>query len=371
MNAKTLFGGVVSGLLLSLLLVGALVRQGPPKSAPAEVLAARPQTLEKLWPAPSFAYRSERGVMVTNGSLAGRPWVANFIFTQCRTICPLLTTKMVQLQRQLPNVDLRFVSFSVDPGHDTPEVLDAYRRQWSADEPRWVLLATDAQTLPRTAAGFHVTAEPAPEGQVDRVIHSGVFVLVDEEGIVRGIYDTEHRETFAALARDARTLAKAQAMAIPAPRAPRTGAELYHELSCIVCHENPALAPLLGGIAGRRRELNTGALVVADADYVRRAILWPDADLVRGYPLRMPTYEGLLDETSLTLLIDWVLTRPGPLSIDAGEGTAELAEDPVCHMAVRVAGDTPRAAVDGGFRYFCAEMCRDAYLAAPTAYERP
>src|SRR5262245_58590644 len=82
--------------------------------------------LKSLFPAPDFAYTDQRGARVTKQALAGRPWVANFVFTTCRTVCPLLTAKMVQLQRKLPGVPVRFVSFSVDPEHDTPQALLEY-----------------------------------------------------------------------------------------------------------------------------------------------------------------------------------------------------------------------------------------------------
>src|SRR5581483_6129026 len=107
--------------------------------------------LKPLFAAPDFRYTDQRGATVTKQSLSGQPWVANFIFTTCRTVCPLLTAKMVQLQRKLPGVPVRFVSFSVDPEHDTQAALLDYAMRWAPDEPRWSLLQTDAQTLPKLA----------------------------------------------------------------------------------------------------------------------------------------------------------------------------------------------------------------------------
>ena len=72
-----------------------------------------------LFTSPDFSFKAQTGEQVTKASLAGQPYVANFIFTTCRTVCPLLTSKMVRLQRELPGAPLRFVSFSVDPEHDT------------------------------------------------------------------------------------------------------------------------------------------------------------------------------------------------------------------------------------------------------------
>lgn len=369
MNAKTLVGSLVAASLLSVVLIGALVLKGPPKSAPAEVFAERLHALEPLWPAPPFAFVDQQGATVTLQSLAGRPWVANFVFTQCRTVCPLLTAKMVQVQRQLRGASLRFVSFSVDPAHDTPAVLDAYRRHWNADEPRWTLLATGEKTLPPLAAGFHVLADKAPAGEVDPIMHSGVFVLVDGAGLVRGIYDSEHREDFAALVRDARTLAQAEPL--PDAPGPKSGEALYHELSCVACHERPELAPPLRGLAGRTRELEAAALVKADAAYVRAAILTPEAQRVAGYPLHMPSYDGLLEPAALETLVDWVMALPAPERPDAGEPGFELAIDPVCHMEVRVGPETPTASTDGGRWSFCSDVCRERFVANPAVFVSP
>jgi protein SCO1/2 len=368
MNAKVLFGSVMLALIASMIFVAVVTRQGPPKSAPAEAFAEKKHTLDPLWPAPAFAYQNQHQALVTPRQLLGAPYVANFVFTECHTICPLLTAKMVQLQRRLQGVDLRFVSFSVDPGHDTPQVLAAYQQKWAADEARWWLLATDERTLPLTTAGFHVTAKKAPDGQVDPIIHSAVFVLVDEKGLVRGVYDSEHREDFAALEADARTLARAP-KGPPSPAA-KSGAELYHELSCVSCHENPALAPALGGLAGKRREFAGGLVLTADAAYVKESIVNPEARRVLGYPLHMPGYDGLLDEAGLEVLTQWVLALPADGARDGGDDGVVPALDPVCHMRVRPGADVPQASVDGGTVFFCSRSCRDRFVAHPDAFTR-
>ena len=323
----------------------------------------KPEKPPALFASPDFAFRDQHGQPVTKASLAGQPYVANFVFTTCRTVCPLLTSKMVRLQRDLPGVPVRFVSFSVDPEHDTIEALAEYARQWNPDEKRWLLLETTPPGLANLASGFHVTAERA-DGGLDAVIHSAVFVLVDERGVVRGVFNSEDPEDFQALARGLRTLVGS--VAPPKPVKARTGEVLFHELSCANCHERPELAPPLGGLLGQKRELETRLFVTADEAYLRESIVAPVAKRVAGYPLMMPSFEGHLSTEELDGLVRYVIALPAPAAPSAD---VEIAIDPVCHMKVRVTANALGVQVDGGQTlHFCSEWCRARYVENPDAY---
>ncbi|MBM4380333.1 MAG: SCO family protein [Deltaproteobacteria bacterium] len=330
---------------------------------PAEAYAEQgaKQRLEPLWPVPGFALQDQSGRTVTAQSLRGRTWVLNFIFTQCRTVCPLLTAKMVQLQRRLEGADVAFVSLSVDPEHDTPEVLAAYAQRWAPREQRWTLLATTPELLPALARDFHVLAEKGKATDPDPIIHSSVFLLVDREGMVRGAFDSELPEDFAALERGVRTLAALPAAA-PLPDLPPE--EQYHALACANCHERPELAPSLFGRAGTQRELDNSLRVTFDEAYVLESLLAPDAKRVRGYPLRMPGYEGQLTAAQLDALTRWILSRP---AVGEQAPDAEVATDPICQMKVRVTPDALSAVIGGKTHYFCADSCRRRFVAEPSA----
>lgn len=345
-----LFGATVLGL-------GFLVTRTHERQTRADDLAHQSgkRKLDKLWTAPDFELADQRGGRVSKASLSGKPWVVNFIFTQCRSVCPLLTAKMVQLQRKLPGAPVQFVSISVDPEHDDPMTLGAYAQAWAPGEQRWSLLATSRESLQRVLAGFKVTAEASDAG-IDPIVHSSIFVLVDSRGDVRGVYDSEHREEFQALVRDAAALA--QAAPAPVPAQPRTGEQLYAQLSCGPCHDHPALAPPLGGLFGKKVELDNGLLVDADEGYLLESILIPDAKRVRGYPLRMPTYDGVIESAELVALLAYVKALPAGAAVAA----PKTAVDPVCGMEVVVADDAPHVAIDGGFAWFCSESCRSAFL---------
>lgn len=315
-----------------------------------------------LWASPDFAFRAHTGATVTRQSLLGQPYIANFIFTTCRTICPLMTAKMVRLQRELPGVPARFVSFSVDPDNDTVEALSMYAKQWNADESRWLLLETTPPGLEQVAKGFHVTAQKTDAG-LDAVMHSAVFVLVDEKGVVRGVYDSEDPVDFKSLTAAVRLVAGSTTPP-PLPQA-RSGEVLFHELSCSNCHERADLAPPLGGVLGQRRTLENGLLATADVTYLKESILAPDAKRVQGYPLKMPSYAGHVSLEELDALVKYVTALPAA----APTADATLAVDPVCHMKVRVTAEALQHAVDGGEPvYFCSAWCKQRYGENPDAY---
>jgi protein SCO1/2 len=107
---------------------------------------------------PAFKLVDQRGQQVTDKDLWGSVWIANFVFTRCPSVCPLLTAKFHSLQQQLKSVNgVRFVSISVDPEYDTPAVLDAYASRFQADPARWQFLTGPLKDIERTIVqGFKV-----------------------------------------------------------------------------------------------------------------------------------------------------------------------------------------------------------------------
>jgi YHS domain-containing protein len=92
---------------------------------------------------------------------------------------------------------------------------------------------------------------------------------------------------------------------------------------------------------------------------------------VRGFPLHMPSYDGLLSDAELDGLTGYVLSLPPEPGAGSGAAAAavEVAVDPVCHMHVRVTDDALHLpAPDGGSAYFCSETCRDRYAAHPELF---
>jgi len=166
--------------------------------------------LPRLSALPDFSAISETGSPVTKASLGGKVFVADFIFTTCPGICPGMTAKMKSLAGQLRDEPLvRFVSFTVDPDHDTPEVLARYGREHGADPSRWSFLRMEKESLRKLSReGFRLAVEDAGGGSSEPILHSTRFVLVDASGVIRGYFDSDEPGAMAALADGARRLAR-------------------------------------------------------------------------------------------------------------------------------------------------------------------
>jgi protein SCO1/2 len=152
--------------------------------------------LPVLGEVPRFVLTERSGGTVSDSDLAGEPWVADFIFTQCSGICPILSNRMAELERALRREGLavRLVSFSVDPARDTPAVLREYADRFGADPGRWLFLTGERAALYRLIGeGFRLSvaersAEAAADDGGELITHSDRFVLVDGSLRIRGYY---------------------------------------------------------------------------------------------------------------------------------------------------------------------------------------
>lgn len=154
--------------------------------------------LPKLYPVPEFTLTDSSGEDFGLRDLKGHVWIADFIFTSCAGICPIMSTHMAELQQIFADDPrVHFVSISVDPETDTPEKLAEYAARFNGDTARWHLLTGEVEPIHTLATeGFKL-------GSLDNPInHSDRFVLVDKSGSIRGYYAGTEGENLFALAGD-------------------------------------------------------------------------------------------------------------------------------------------------------------------------
>ncbi|HLS59707.1 MAG TPA: SCO family protein [Virgibacillus sp.] len=134
---------------------------------------------------PTFEYTNQDNENFGSSDLEGKWWVADFIFTNCTSVCLPMTSNMAVLQEKLKeeDIDVELVSFSVDPDYDTPEVLKDYSEQYDADLENWSFLTGyDFQTIKELSIKSFRSLVQEPEKGDDQVTHGTSFFLVNPEG---------------------------------------------------------------------------------------------------------------------------------------------------------------------------------------------
>jgi len=157
-----------------------------------------------LFTPPDIRLIDQDGRAFSTSQLRGHPWVADFIFTTCGSICPTMSHEMAALQAMTP-AEVNFVSFTVDPAHDSPAVLKAYGQSLHADFSRWHFLTGTAKEMVDAAYAMEISVKPA-QGDAP-LTHSDRFLLISAGGAVVGIYDGSSHDDVRRLAADAARLA--------------------------------------------------------------------------------------------------------------------------------------------------------------------
>ncbi len=181
--------------------------------------------LESVFPPlPGFTLTERSGREITDGDLASRVWIGSFVFTRCQASCPRITSVMKGLQEKLADKPVQLVSFSVDPEHDTPQVLAEYARGYQADPDRWWFLTGSKDGIYRLIKeGFKLPVEPLdpddPQALIMDISHSNKLALVDTGNRIVGLYDSESQDELRALIERAERLEKPWVAKLPAVNA--------------------------------------------------------------------------------------------------------------------------------------------------------
>lgn len=146
---------------------------------------------QKEKPITPFSFTDQHGNNYGSDQLEGNIWIANFIFTNCKTVCPQMTNEMASLQKQFKDegVPMEFVSFTVDPSFDTPSVLHTYIQDFTDDFSNWHLLTGYSQEVIEGFARDQFKTIIQKPVTSDQVIHGTNFYLIDKQGRVVNEYN--------------------------------------------------------------------------------------------------------------------------------------------------------------------------------------
>ncbi|MDM5199858.1 SCO family protein [Fictibacillus enclensis] len=161
------------------------------------------------WKVGSFTYTDEKGKPFSLNQLEGKVWLANFIFTNCETVCPPMTAHMTKLQDMLAKekITADIVSFSVDPKRDTPKQLRAFGKKFDSDFTNWHFLTGYSQKEIENFARDSFKAAVSADPTSDQFTHGTSFYLVNSKGNVLKRYDGVQNVPFDQIVKDTKAAA--------------------------------------------------------------------------------------------------------------------------------------------------------------------
>jgi protein SCO1 len=163
----------------------------------------------KNWPVPDFTYTNQNNETFGLADLKGKVWIADFIYTACPDICPPMSFNMSKLQEMAKKEkidNIEFVSFSIDPAVDKPEVLTEYSKLFNADLKNWhFLTGYEQKDIEAFAMEHFKTIVQKPSGE-DYVMHQPYFYLINQEGKIQKLYNGNEEVPFEEIIDDIKTL---------------------------------------------------------------------------------------------------------------------------------------------------------------------
>ena len=179
-----------------------------PSMVSDELVEEELRYVKKYHRSSDFSLLNQNGNNVTQEDYKNKIYVADFFFTTCPDICPIMTGNMLYLQENLKDTNVMLASFSVTPKIDTVEVLKEYSTLKGVDDSRWNLMTGDKKQIYDLARKSYLVAKAIPDGKNHGMIHTENFVLVDRDKRIRGYYDGTNIEDMDKLLDDIQILIK-------------------------------------------------------------------------------------------------------------------------------------------------------------------
>jgi protein SCO1/2 len=152
---------------------------------------------------PPFTFVNQDADTITEKIVEGKIYVSDFFFTSCPTICPMMKRQMLKVFKEIKgNPDVMIVSHTIDPEHDTPQVLSKYASDLGVEGKQWQFLTGPKEKIYEIGQKNYMSTLKEDKAAEGGYIHSGAFILVDKEKHVRGMYDGTTEEGTQKLLKD-------------------------------------------------------------------------------------------------------------------------------------------------------------------------
>ena len=157
-----------------------------------------------------FSFTNQEGREISNYTTDGKVYVADFFFTTCPTICPIMKTQMLRVYEAFKDEEqFMILSHTLDPEHDTEELLKEFAEKIGVnDDQTWQFLTGDQEKIFEIGQTSYLTTAMEDKNEPGGILHSGAFVLIDQKGRIRGVYDGTKEDQVNRLMRDIPKLLK-------------------------------------------------------------------------------------------------------------------------------------------------------------------
>ena len=206
-----LFFALLSGVILSLFYRALVPKKILPIYQPAEVsfelVDSSLQHVKKYHKIANFSLTNQNGNRISQRDYQGKIYVADFFFTTCPSICPIMTNNMAYIQSKImDDPQVKLLSFSVTPEIDSVPQLKKYALEKGVNDKKWNLLTGDKKEIYTLARKSYFVVKEDGDGGPHDMIHTENFVLVDPEKRIRGYYDGTDKTAMENLLADLKTL---------------------------------------------------------------------------------------------------------------------------------------------------------------------
>lgn len=156
-----------------------------------------------------FQFVDQDSNYVTNETFEGQIYVADFFFTSCPTICPIMKTQMLRVyEKYEEDPEVGILSHSIDPKHDTVAVLREFAERLGVESKKWHFVTGEKDQIFELGQKSYIVTAAEDASEPGGYIHSGAFILVDKERRIRGLYDGTKPEQVERLLNDIDRLKK-------------------------------------------------------------------------------------------------------------------------------------------------------------------
>ena len=174
-----------------------------PADVNPELVDSTMQHVSKYHTIADFSFTNQNGMTITQKDYEGKIYVADFFFTTCGSICPVMTGNMVDVQKAIMNnPKVKLLSFTVTPEIDSVPVLKKYALKKGIIDSKWNLVTGDKKEIYRLARQSYLAVKLGQPDELYDMVHTENFVLVDAQKRVRGFYDGTDKEAISQLIKD-------------------------------------------------------------------------------------------------------------------------------------------------------------------------